>query len=125
MKNSMRIAKYQPTFKLSPICVMVWGCVMKGRKRPLVVLEYPGGKGGGMNTARYQEQALEGVLKEFYEQMDNERMGLFFSKKVQRATKASQRRDGWTLTRSHSYSTQKTPTEPIIWIIQQNFRKIY
>ena len=42
-----------PTFKQSLVCVMVWGCIMEGRKGPLVVLEYPGGKGGGMNTARY------------------------------------------------------------------------
>ena len=42
-----------PTFKQSSVCVMVWGCIMKGWKGPLVVLEYPGGKGGGMNTARY------------------------------------------------------------------------
>jgi hypothetical protein len=67
-----------PTFKQSSVCVMVWGCIMKGRKGPLVVLEYPGGKGGGMNTARYQEQVLEGVLKEFYEQMDAERDGVIF-----------------------------------------------
>ena len=42
-----------PTFKQSSVHVMVWGCIMKGWKGPLVVLEYPGGKGGGMNTARY------------------------------------------------------------------------
>ena len=42
-----------PTFKQSSVCVMVWGCIIKGQKGPLVVLEYPGGKGGGMNTARY------------------------------------------------------------------------
>jgi len=29
---------------------MVWGYIMNGRKEPLLVLEYPGGKGGGMNT---------------------------------------------------------------------------
>jgi hypothetical protein len=42
---------------------------MKGRKGPLVVLEYPGGKGGGMNTRRYCEQVLEGVLLDFYVEM--------------------------------------------------------
>ena len=36
-----------PKVKQSPIKVMVWGCVMRGIKGPLVVLEYPGGKGGG------------------------------------------------------------------------------
>ena len=48
-----------PTFKQSSVRVMVWGCIMKGQKGLLVVLEYPGGKGGGMNTARYREQVLE------------------------------------------------------------------
>ena len=32
-----------PTFKQSSVQVMVWGCIMKGRKGPLAVLEYPGG----------------------------------------------------------------------------------
>ena len=41
------------TFKQSSIRVMVWGCIMNGQKGPLVVLEYPGGKGGGMNSSRY------------------------------------------------------------------------
>ena len=67
-----------PTFKQSSVRVMVWGCIMKAQKGPLVVLEYPGGKGGGMNTARYWEQVLEGVLKDFYKQMDAEREGVIF-----------------------------------------------
>ena len=67
-----------PTFKQSSVCVMVWGCIMKGWKGPPVVLEYPGGKGGGMNTARYREQVLEGVLKDFYKQMDAEMDGVIF-----------------------------------------------
>ena len=42
---------------------------MEGRKGPLVVLEYPGGKGGGMNSRRYCEQVLEGALGDFYAKM--------------------------------------------------------
>lgn len=38
-----------------------------------MVLEYPGGKGGGMNALRYQEQVLEGVLEKFYADMKSER----------------------------------------------------
>ena len=34
-------------FKQSPVKVMIWACFMRGVKGPLVVLEYPGGKGGG------------------------------------------------------------------------------
>jgi hypothetical protein len=29
---------------------------MRGQKGPLIVLEYPGGRGGGMNSKWYQEQ---------------------------------------------------------------------
>lgn len=35
---------------------------MNGQKGPLIVLEYPGGNGGGMNSVHYQEQVLDGVL---------------------------------------------------------------
>ncbi|KAJ3527972.1 hypothetical protein NMY22_g9584 [Coprinellus aureogranulatus] len=41
-----------PTFKQSSVRAMVWGCMMQGKKGPLVALEYPGGKGGGMNSQR-------------------------------------------------------------------------
>ena len=58
-----------PTFKQLPVRIMVWGCIMEGRKGPLVVLEYPGGKGGGMNSKRYCEQVLEGALGDFYAEM--------------------------------------------------------
>jgi len=56
-------------FKQSPVRVMIWGCIMEGRKGPLVVLEYPGGKGGGMNTKRYREQVLNAALLPFYKEM--------------------------------------------------------
>jgi hypothetical protein len=53
-----------PVFKQSSLCVMVWECINLGWKGPLVVLEYPGGKGGGMTAARYCEQVLEVYLKD-------------------------------------------------------------
>ncbi len=62
-----------PSFKQSPIRVMVWGCIMEDRKGPLVVLDYPGGKGGGMTAARYQSQILDGPLHDFYQEMCEER----------------------------------------------------
>ena len=37
------------------------------------MLEYPGGKGGGMNAKRYQEQVLDPVLALFYEDMESQR----------------------------------------------------
>ena len=30
----------------SPVRLMVWAIIMKGAKGPLIILEYPGGKGG-------------------------------------------------------------------------------
>lgn len=67
-----------PTFKESSVRVMVWACVMRGRKGPLVVLDYPGGKGGGMNSDRYITQVLEGVLLDFYLDMVDERAYILF-----------------------------------------------
>ncbi|KAJ3523873.1 hypothetical protein NMY22_g11245 [Coprinellus aureogranulatus] len=67
-----------PRFTQSSIRVMVWGCIAKGRKGPLVVLEYPGGRGGGMNTQRYISQVLEPQLKPFFEKMKKERRGPIF-----------------------------------------------
>lgn len=68
----------QPAFTQSPARVMVWGCIMKGWKGPLVVLEYPGGVGGGFNTARYKAQVLEKVLKGFHEEMSEQRGEVLF-----------------------------------------------
>lgn len=62
----------------SKIRIMVWGCIMRGRKGPLVVLEYPGGKGGGMSSVRYVQQVLEPVLAPFYHQMEHEQGEVFF-----------------------------------------------
>ena len=67
-----------PTFKQSAVRVMVWGCIIEGRKGPLVVLKYPGGRGGGMNSKRYQEQVLCPVLLDFYRQLDQERKHVKF-----------------------------------------------
>jgi hypothetical protein len=57
---------------------MVWGCIVKGKKGLLIVLEYPRGKGGGMNSKHYQDQVIEGVLKGFYTQMMAERGSIMF-----------------------------------------------
>jgi hypothetical protein len=55
-----------PIFKQSLVCVMFWGCIMKGRKGPLIVLEYQGGQGGGMTGQKYILQVLEAHLEPFY-----------------------------------------------------------
>ena len=54
------------TFKKFLVCVIVWGYIIYGRKGPLIVLEYPGGKGGGITAKKYIEQILEGYLLDFY-----------------------------------------------------------
>ena len=43
-----------------------------------IVLEYLGGKGGGMNSACYQEQVLDGVLRDFFVEMKSEKPQLKF-----------------------------------------------
>jgi hypothetical protein len=67
-----------PTFKQSSLCIMVWACIMKGDKGPLVVLEYPGGQGGGMTMDRYQVQVLERVLFNYYWQKSEEKCQVVF-----------------------------------------------
>lgn len=57
------------TASQNPICIMVWGIIAKGAKELLIVLEYPGGKGGGMNLERYIKQVLEGPLIPFFNKM--------------------------------------------------------
>ena len=48
---------------------MVWGCIAYGKKGPLIVLEYPDGKGGGMTALCYQQQVLSGPFYNFYEEI--------------------------------------------------------
>jgi len=67
-----------PKVPQSPIRIMVWGIVMKGAKGPLVVLEYPGGRGGGMTAQRYIQQVLEGPLLTFYAEQKQRRPGFRF-----------------------------------------------
>lgn len=60
-------------FKQSSYWVMVCGSIMKGKKGPFVILEYPGSKGGGMNATRYRQQVLKPHLLNFYMEMLEER----------------------------------------------------
>lgn len=67
-----------PTFKELNVKVMVWGCIARGWKGPLLVLDYPGGRGGGMNTERYINQVLDGALLASYKQLQSERGSMSF-----------------------------------------------
>lgn len=62
----------------SSVRAMVWGIVAKGVKGPLIVLEYPGGRSGGMNADRYIEQVLEGAVEPFMRKMGRHRPGFQF-----------------------------------------------
>ena len=63
----------QPTAR-----VMIWACIMKNCKGPIVALDYPGGRGGGMTADRYVEQVLDPVLTPFYREMSRQRGDIFF-----------------------------------------------
>lgn len=62
-----------PSFTQSPVRVMIWACIMWGSKGPITVLDYPKGPGRGMNSIRYCDQVLEGILREYYNSMTSER----------------------------------------------------
>lgn len=51
---------------------------MKDQKGPFVVLEYPGGRGGGMTAARYKAQILEPFVKQFVLDMQKKRKRVWF-----------------------------------------------
>lgn len=67
-----------PKLMQSSVCCMIWGSIMKGVKGPLVILEYPGGKGGGMTALHYQDQVLKGALVDYYSEMKKERPNFRF-----------------------------------------------
>nr|GAT45151.1 predicted protein [Mycena chlorophos] len=67
-----------PKFSQSPIRVMVWGCIARGYRGGLKVLELLGGKGGGLTAARYQELVLEDMVLPEYRNLREERPGLMF-----------------------------------------------
>lgn len=66
------------TFTRSSVRVMVWACIAQNYKGPLLVLEYPGGKGGGMNTDRYIDQVLSGPLPQVYKKLKASRRYIRF-----------------------------------------------
>lgn len=57
---------------------MVWGCIIRGQKGPLIVLDYPGGKGGGINLAWYQNQVLDSALEGFYSELKKRKQHIYF-----------------------------------------------
>lgn len=109
-----------PTFKQSSIRVMIWGCIMKGSKGPLVVLEYPGGKGGGMTADRYQEQ---GVLLDYLAEKKRERGYVEFQQDgapshTAKSTLAWFARNKITLFPHPASSPDLSPIEPVWKILK-------
>jgi hypothetical protein len=55
-----------PAFPQSNIRIMIWSCIGLGIKGPIIVMEYQGGKGGGISAETYKNQVLEPFLKDFF-----------------------------------------------------------
>lgn len=66
------------SFNQSSVRVMVWGCFAQNYKGPLVMLDYPGGAGGGMNTERYIEQVLDPVVLGIYRDLKGSRRYMYY-----------------------------------------------
>ena len=107
-----------PKFKQSSLWVMIWACIMKGNKGPMVVLEYPGGPEGGMTVDWYQEQVLEKVLFNYYCQISEERGQVTFqqdgaSSHCTKSTSAWLGRNGIQTFPHPSSSPNLSPIEPL------------
>jgi len=97
------------TFKQSSLRVMIWACIMKGSKGPMVVLEYPGGRGRGMTADRYQDQVLDKVLFDYYVQMSEERGQVISSRTEPLAIVPNPLLHGSRETRSKYFRTHHLP----------------
>lgn len=67
-----------PTIKQSPIRVMVWALIAYDYKSPLVVLEYKGGKKGGMDADKYIDQVVEPHVWNCYCDLTDKRGHMYF-----------------------------------------------
>lgn len=70
--------KTKPMFSRPPTGVMIWACIALGEKGPIAVMDYPGGRGGGMNASRYQEQVLERVFLPYFESLGSKKHSYMF-----------------------------------------------
>jgi transposase len=116
-----------PTFQQSSIRVMVWGCIGLGWKGPLVVLEYPGGRGGGMTAARYQEQVLEVHLKDIYYDLERDLGDIRFqhdgaASHRAKSTEAWLKQHGITLLFHPASSPDLNPIERIWYELKKTLR---
>ena len=74
----------QPTFHSGQQTLMLWGAIRTGRKEPLIRLDMAQDmengnenskkkQGRGLNGAKYVAQVLQGPLKEFVKELEDER----------------------------------------------------
>ena len=107
-------------FLQSSVQVMVWECIMKGRKGLLLVFAYPIGWGGEMNLIYYKEQVLDGVLKMFYCQISEKEPGVEFQQDeaASHCSKSTMKwfcQDGIPLFLHLAHSPDLSPIEPV-WL---------
>lgn len=118
-----------PSFKQSSVRVMVWGAIMLGQKGPLIVLEYPGGKGSGMNSQRYQEQVLNGVFVDFHARMRAAKGEIIFQQD-NASSHTSKSTKNWFATRGISLlyhppsSPDLNPIEPVWHELKKRLRAL-
>lgn len=116
-----------PSDLQSNIRIMVWGCIMKDCKGPLIVLEYPGGKGGGMTANRYIEQVIAPVLLPFYSEASAQRNGAYFQQDnaschKAKSTKQWLRQHNIRVFSHPSKSPDLTPIEPCWFDLKDSIR---
>lgn len=66
------------SFNQSTVRAMVWGCFAYNYKGPLIILDYPGGASGGMNSQRYIEQVLDATVSNVYNKLKGMRRYMYF-----------------------------------------------
>jgi hypothetical protein len=91
---------------------------MEGVKGPLVIVEYPGGRGGGMTAERYQDQVLDKVAHDFYQKMCEEWGQVLFqqdgaSSHMAKSTTAWLDRNSVERIRHPTASPDVNPIEPV------------
>lgn len=66
------------SFNQSTVQAMVWGCFAYNYKGPLIILDYPGGASGGMNSQRYIDQVLDATVSNVYNKLKGTQHDMYF-----------------------------------------------
>ena len=112
-----------PRFQKSEVKLMIWSCIALGVKGPLIILRFPGGKGGGVNGRRFRRQVLSKMLP-FIRQLQIERPGLMFQQDNAPSHKADLTK-GWIARKGirlfphPAYSPDISPIEPIWRVLKR------